>query len=357
MLDLAITRRLGDFTLRAELSLGDRAQLVLVGESGSGKSTLLKLLTGLLRPEDGRIVVDGEVWFDRASGTDRPTAERSIGYVAQDLALFPHLSAAENIGFGLRASGLSDAESRPRIEATLDRLSIRDLSTRRPGELSGGQQQRVAIARALVLEPRLLLLDEPLSALDTRSRREIRVELRRLLEDLPCMSIHVTHSPVEALALGEQIAVLESGRISQSGSREDLMRHPRSPYVAEFLGVNLIRGSIADGPPHGSVSISLPHGTLVVTGDGSRGEASVVIHPRDITLSLERTVGTARNVFVGPIEELAPEPPSGELLRVSLGTMPPLIAQVTAQSVAALALKPGLTVYASFKAAGVAEGP
>jgi len=363
MLELSVASRLGAFQLDASLEVADRAVMVLVGESGSGKTTLLRALAGLLRPERGRIVVDGETWFDADRGVFRPAHDRAVGVVTQDVALFPHLSAAENVGFGLRAQGVAVAERRQRTAEALERLGIAALAGRKPRELSGGQQQRVAIARAIVLEPRLLLLDEPLSALDASSRRTIRAELRRLLDELPCMTVYVTHSPAEALSFGERITVLESGRVSQTGTREDLMRSPRSPYVAEFLGVNLFRGRLVgaeDVAPEaaGSARIALPQGELVVCERGAPGEAgsgdtAILVRPREITLALVRPTGTARNVFEGAIEELVPEPPDGELVRVSLGTTPRLIAEVTRQAVETFGLSPGRRVFASFKAAGV----
>jgi len=353
VLSIQVAKQLGAFALEAAITLGDHGVMVLVGESGSGKTTLLRLLAGLIHPDRGRIEVDGVVWFDGSRGGTLPASERAVGYVAQDYALFPHLSAAENVAFGLRAQGIAASATASRVAAALERLGIGALAKRRPHELSGGQQQRVAIARAIVLEPRLLLLDEPLSALDVQTRRAIRGELRRLLAELPCTTFYVTHSPAEALAFGEQIAVLEAGRISQSGTRDDLMRHPRSPYVAEFLGVNFFRGSVATGTTNGGARIALPHGELVLADASMEGNVAVVVHPREITLALERPAGTARNVFGGLIEELVPEPPSGELLRVSVGTTPPLIAEVTREAVEALGLRPGMPVFASFKAAGV----
>jgi molybdate transport system ATP-binding protein len=239
------------------------------------------------------------------------------------------------------------------VAEALERLGIAALAGRRPAELSGGQQQRVAIARAVVLEPRLLLLDEPLSALDTQARRAIRGELRRLLAGLRCCTLVVTHSPGEALALGERITVLEAGRVSQTGTRAELMREPRSAYVAEFLGVNFFRGTFGARLEPGQARIALPQGELVVGGAEAEGDVAIVVHPREITLARERPAGTARNVFEGTIEELVPEPPAGELVRVSLSSRPPLIAEVTRQAVESLALSPGLRVFASFKAAGV----
>ena len=356
MLELRAASRLGSFTFEAELSLGERSVLVLVGESGSGKSTLLKLLAGLLRADSGRIAMEGETWFDTDTGAWRPAHERAVGYVSQDYALFPHLSVAGNVTFGLRAQGIERPERRRRVGAALERLGITALAQRRPHQLSGGQQQRVAIARAIVLEPRLLLLDEPLSALDASSRRAIRGELRRLLAELACTTVYVTHSPAEALAFGETITVLEAGRVSQTGSRDDLMRRPHSRYVAEFLGVNLFRGWRAPSapvPPAGAARIALPEGELVL-GDGLYdGDTSAIVHPREIVLARERPAGTARNVFEGAIDEIVPEPPDGHLMRVVLASRPPLIAEVTRAAVEALGLAPGTRVHASFKAAGV----
>ena len=354
MLALKVSKQLGAFSLEAEVEVGDRRTMVLVGESGSGKTTLLRLLAGLLQPDRGRIEVDGETWFDSGSASpSRPACERRVGYVAQDYALFPHLPAVENVAFGLRAQRISARVAGTRAAAALDRLGVAALGRRRPNELSGGQQQRVAIARAIVLEPRVLLLDEPLSALDVQTRRSTRGELRRLLAELPCTTLYVTHSPAEALAFGEEITVLERGRVSQKGTRDDLMRHPSSPYVAEFLGVNYLRGtSVADGA--GAIArITHPGGHLWVTESATAADSAVVVHPREITLSLGEPGGTARNVFAGAIEEMVPEPPAGDMLRISLATSPPLIAEVTRQAVDSLGLRPGLRVFASFKAAGV----
>jgi molybdate transport system ATP-binding protein len=352
VLKLDLARRLGDFSVAAELAFERRSVLVLVGESGSGKTTLLKLLAGLLAPDRGRIEVDGEVWFDGETGASLPAAKRAVGYVPQDYALFPHLTVAENVAFGLRAQGLRGRAIAPRVTAALERLGVASLAPRRPHQLSGGQQQRVAIARAIVLEPGLLLLDEPLSALDVQTRRAIRGELHRLLAELTCTTVYVTHHPTEALAFGEHIAVLEAGRISQSGTRDDLMRHPRSAYAAEFLGVNFFRGRIASHESGGIAHVRVASGELAVVDPGTDGEVTVIVHPREITLALTASGGSARNVFAGAIEALVPEPPSGDLVRVTLATHPPLVAEVTRNAADALGLKPGLAVVASFKAAG-----
>ena len=236
MLEVSLACRRGAFRLEAEFRVADRETLVLAGESGAGKSTLLHLLAGLLPPDRGRIALDDSPWFDAMSGICWPAHRRPVGLVAQDYALFPHLSARDNVAFGLRASGLRASEVEPRVTAALDRFGLSALAPRRPGELSGGQRQRVALARALILEPRLLLLDEPLSALDLRTRRVVRGELRRLLAEIPCITVMVTHSPAEALAMGGRVAVLEAGRIVGIGTPGELRLESRSDYVAEFLG-------------------------------------------------------------------------------------------------------------------------
>jgi molybdate transport system ATP-binding protein len=352
MLRAHLTRRLDAFELDATLELEAGSTVVLVGESGSGKTTLLRLLAGLLRPDRGRIELDGELWFDATSGFSLAAERRAVGYVAQDHSLFPHLSAHENVAFGLRAQRVSRQQRRYRAEQALARLGITDLAGRRPAALSGGQAQRVALARALVLEPRLLLLDEPLSALDLQTRRAVRGELRRMLAALPCATVYVTHSPIEAMVFGERIMVLEHGRVTQSGARADLLRYPRSPYVAEFLGLNLFRGPLVERRDEGLAQVASPAGRLTVVDPGGDEEVFVTVSPRDITLSRERPAGSAQNVFAGTVEEIAPEPPAGERLRVTLASQPPLVAEITRQSAEALGLRPGLAVFASFKATG-----
>jgi len=325
---------------------------VLVGESGAGKSTVLRLVAGLEHPDEGRIELDGRAYADTAAGVAVPAWRRSVGFVFQDYALFPHLSVTENVMFGLRASGSARGESRRRAAAILDRLGIADLAGRAIAGLSGGQQQRVALARALVLDPDILLLDEPLSALDLRTRRAIRGELRRLLRRLPCITLYVTHNPVEAMFFGERIAVLERGRVTQTGTRDDLLRHPRSAYVAELVGTNLLYGT-AGGAGAASAEVRTAEGALLVTDGAAEGEVFATVSPREITLYRERPDASAQNLFTGPILELVPEPPGGERVRVALGTAPPLVAEVTREAVAALGLREGMVVHAGFKATGV----
>lgn len=327
------------------------ATTVLVGESGAGKTSVLRLAAGLDQPARGHIRLDDETYADPDAGIVVPAWRRDVGYVAQDYALFPHLTVAQNVAFGLEAGRVPRSETASRVAGALRRTGILELGGRRPASLSGGQQQRAALARALVLDPRLLLLDEPLAALDIQTRRQVRGELRDLLRVLGGVTLYVTHSPLEALLFGDRIVVIEAGRVSQVGTREDLLRHPRSPYVAELMGTNLFAG-VARGAGDAAM-VRTGEGDLVITDPGEPGEVFLTVDPRQITLHPHPPEGSAQNVFRGPILELAPEPPSGERIRVVLGTRPPLVAEVTREAVAALGLREGMVVHASFKATGI----
>ena len=351
MLEFRAASLRGEFHLDVAFAAPAGATTVIVGESGAGKTSLLRLAAGLDRPDEGRIVLDGTVFTDTDSGVHLPPWRRDVGYASQDYALFPHLSVARNVAFGLRAAGVSRREIERRVAAVLERTGIAHLAVRRPATLSGGQQQRAALARALVLDPRLLLLDEPLAALDLQTRRQVRGELRALLRELGCTTLYVTHSPLEALLFGDRIVVLEGGRISQAGGREDLLRHPRSRYVAELVGMNLFVGRAAGGGAEATVRTA--EGDITVAGADATGDVFVTVDPRQVTLHVQPPQGSAQNVFAGPILELVHEPPAGDRVRVVLGTRPPLVAEVTREAVESLGLAEGMRVHASFKATGV----
>jgi molybdate transport system ATP-binding protein len=356
MLSARLVKRRGDaFALEAAFEVEAGTTLVLAGESGSGKSTVLRLLAGIETPDAGHIALGETTWLDTASRPWilRPAQEREVGWVPQDYALFPHLDVFENVGFGLRARGAAGGEVRTRVDAALARFGVADLARRRPAGLSGGQQQRVALARALVHEPRLLLLDEPLAALDLQTRQTVRGDLRQLLADLPVVTLFVTHSPVEAMLFGDRIAVLEGGRLVQVGNRDELLRRPRSPYVAQFMGLNLFSGRVVERRPDGVAKVATDDGTVTVADtEGSAGELFVAVSPREITLYRTPPDGSAQNLYRGPVLEMVPEPPLGERVRVVLGTRPHLVAEVTRSAVIQLALAEGVEVYASFKATG-----
>ena len=351
MLAVRVAKHLGGLDFAVELLVQPGETTVVVGESGAGKSTLLRLVAGLARPDQGRIAVDDRPWCDTTAGVDVPAWRRSVGFVFQDYALFPHLTVRDNVGFGLRGLGVPAGDARRRAGAMLERLGVGELAARTVAGLSGGQQQRVALARALVLDPAVLLLDEPLSALDLRTRRAVRGELRRLLRGLPCRTLYVTHNPVEAMFFGERLAVLERGRITQTGTRDDLLLHPRSSYVAELVGTNLLYG--APDRRSAAAEIRTGSGAMAVGSDAVEGEVFATVSPREITLYRERPDASAQNLLTGPILELVPEAPGGERVRVALGTTPALVAEVTREAVAALELREGMVVHAGFKATGV----
>ena len=353
MLELEVQKRLGDFDLEAKLQVPARSALVLVGESGAGKTTLLRLIAGLLAPDRGRIALAGRLLADADSRAWVPPQERRVGYVPQDSALFPHLTVRDNVAFGLAARRLASAERRTRVDRVLDRLGLRALERRRRHELSGGQQQRVALARALVLEPEVLLLDEPLAALDVETRRRMRGELVSLLRELGCVTLYVTHQPAEALLFGERIAVLEAGRVTQVGDRDNLLERPRTRHVAEFLGTNLFEASEARREPSGLLRLALADGEIWALGEDTTGRVFAVVDPRDVTLARTAPASSAQNVLRGSVLELQLEPPRGDRVRVRLATRPPLVAELTRAAAEAMSLQPGAEIWASFKATGV----
>jgi molybdate transport system ATP-binding protein len=246
-LDVRLVKRLAGFTLDAEWT-ADGGVAALFGPSGAGKTLTLQCLAGLLRPDAGRIVVDGRVLFDATTGVDVPPQARRVGYVFQGYALFPHLSVADNVGFGLR--GRPRRERDMRVAEVMTRLGLAGLERRHPGELSGGQRQRVALGRALAIDPALLLLDEPLSALDTPLRRTLRDELRAVLADWGTAAVVVTHDFTEAYRLGDRIVVYEAGKVVQAARRAELLWQPASESVARIMGIpNVLHGTVVKATP------------------------------------------------------------------------------------------------------------
>ncbi len=245
--DVQIRLVLNGFTLDVAWTAGDGVS-VLFGPSGSGKTLTLQCLAGLVRPESGRIVVDGRVLFDGATGVHVPPQERRLGYVFQGYALFPHLTVRANVAFGLRRRPVAERDQR--TAEVMERLGLADLGRRYPRELSGGQRQRVALGRALAIEPALVLLDEPLSALDLPLRRALRDELQAILADWSMPAVLVTHDFSEAYQLGDRVVIYEAGRVRQAASRGELLWQPASESVARILGIrNLLRGTVIDACP------------------------------------------------------------------------------------------------------------
>ena len=372
MLTAVLDTRLKTFHLDVKFLAEKGKTTVLLGESGAGKSTVLRLLAGLLYPERGRIVLEDKSYFDSDRRISIPPQERPFGYVFQDYTLFPHLTTFENVAFGLRAQHLSRKLVRQRVGEALEQVHLSGFDQRKPAQLSGGQQQRVAIARALALHPQLLLLDEPLSALDVQTRREVRQELRGLLSSAGITTIMVTHQYLEALLFGYQILVLEHGHVIQQGSHRDLLQYPRSSYVAELVGMNFFRGRVIvceaggmctiqlqqNDRPGIEVSAALEEQSQKLPQPGD--EAFVLVDPRSITLYQTLPDSSARNVFQGSIVQMldlsSPFSKNDEYsgrVRVSMSvddSVPLLTAEVTGASASRMELHEGKLIYATFKA-------
>lgn len=347
-LEAEISLTLGSLTLDVEMAVATGEVVAILGPNGSGKTTLLRAVAGLLPLTQGRLVLDGKVLEDPAANLRVPTEQRAIGFVFQDYLLFPHLSVLENVAFGLRARGTPRREARRRAQGWLERSGLGRYAGERPRSLSGGQAQRVALARALIADPRLLLLDEPLTALDAGARVEVRRELRRHLASFEGTRLLVTHNPLEAAALADRLVVLEGGRVVQSGSPIEVAERPRSAYVAELAGLNLFRGrGFGD-------HVQLESGARIITPEAGHGEVFAVVHPRAVSLHRRRPEGTPRNVWEGSIAGLDPE---GDRARVRVEGTVPMVAEVTTAGAAALALGAGDRIWMSIKATEVSVYP
>jgi molybdate transport system ATP-binding protein len=346
-LEAGLGLTLGTLVLEVELAVATGELVVLLGPNGAGKTTLLRAIAGLVPLDPGRVVLDGDVLEDTAAGTWVPTEQRPVGFVFQDYLLFPHLSALENVAFGLRARGLPKAEARRRAAGWLERVGLATHAGARPRALSGGQAQRVALARAMVGDPRLLLLDEPLAALDAATRTEVRRDLRRHLASFDGTRLLVTHDPLEAMALADRLVVLEGGHITQTGSPAEVSGRPRSRYAAELVGVNLFHGH-ADGH-----AVKLPGGVLVVADD-HHGEVFAAVHPHAVALHRQPPEGTPRNVWPGTADALEVV---GDRVRVRVSGTVPVVAEVTPAAASELRLADGGPVWATVKATEVTVYP
>jgi molybdopterin-binding protein len=316
------------------LSLSVDSTVALIGPSGAGKSTVLNAIAGLVKPAAGRIRCDEETWFDAEQGVFVPPEQRRVGLVFQDYALFPHLTVRQNVEYARRNAA----------DEYLDRFRIRHLERARPGSLSGGERQRVALARALARDPEILLLDEPLSALDAHTKIDVRTELQELLGELAIPTLLVTHDFEDAAALARHVGVLVDGVLRQEGSPADLVATPADAFVASFTGANLLRGQPHWAGDH-TAGVLLDDGTLVATSDGDEG-VMVAVYPWDITISTSRPDDSAMNVIAGTIAGITE---LGNRARVTVG---PLTAEITVDSLRRLGLRPGQHAFASFKATG-----
>jgi molybdate transport system ATP-binding protein len=342
----------GGPTIRAALEHApeDGLVTVLFGPSGSGKTTVLRCLAGLDRPDEGFIRCGGETWFDARSRRFEPVQQRRVGLLFQDYALFPHLSVEENIGYGL--ARLDRRERAERVLSVSRLLRIEEYLGRRPGQLSGGQRQRVALARALAPAPQLLLLDEPFSALDAPTREELRGEVRSLLLRAQVPSIVVTHDRVEALALGDRMAVLAAGAVRQGGRGGDVFSAPADLVVAKVVGTENVAPARILGREDGLAVVEVGSAKLLAVDPGPwEGEAFACIRAEEIVL--ERTpdaVTSARNQLLGTVQAVIPE---GALVRVILDCGFRLVALVTRQSIERLGLAQGSAAAALIKAPAI----
>jgi molybdate transport system ATP-binding protein len=333
------------FALDVQLDVEEGETVAVLGPNGAGKTTLLRALSGLV-PIVGRVELAGEVLEDSAHRVRVATEQRQIGLVFQDHVLFPHLNVLDNVAFGLKARHRSDAKQVARL--WLESAGLSDKASSMPRELSGGQAQRVALLRTLATEPKLLLLDEPLSALDVTIRAEVRRELARQLASFGGVRILVTHDPLEAIALADRLVVLESGHIVQSGTPDEVTARPRSRFVADLAGVNLLRGKGRGD------HVELTSGASVAAPDAGEGDVFAVIHPRAVALYLSRPEGTPRNVWHGQVEDIDLH---GDRVRVRVKSSVPLVAEVTPASVSELRLRAQAEVWVSVKATEVSVYP
>jgi molybdate transport system ATP-binding protein len=351
-----VTAHRDNFVLDARLDAGPGETVALLGPNGAGKSTLVDVLAGLLRPTTGRVALGDVTLVDVERGVHVPASERHIGVAFQGLCLFPHLSALENVAFPLRARGVPAEQARRRARAALTELDAAALADTRPPRLSGGQAQRVALARALVGEPKLLLLDEPFSALDVTARTAVRSMLRTVLSAFDGVAVLVTHDPVDAMTLADRIVLIEDGRVTQVGTPEEIRRSPLTAYAADLVGVNLFLGRLQRSPG-GTALLRTDRGDVACAPPAELERADQVIgilRPADVSLHLDRPEGSARNVFGGPIRSISIE---GERARVGIESSPPLVAEITTASLRAMRLAEGSHVWASFKALEVGLVP
>jgi molybdate transport system ATP-binding protein len=347
-LEARITRSLGTFRLDVDLTTRSGETVAILGPNGSGKSTLFRCLAGLLPIDAGSIRLDGELLDDPAADVFVRPEHRPVAVVFQDYLLFPNLDALENIAFGLRARNVPKAEARARAAAWLDRIALADHAHHRPSALSGGQAQRVALARALATEPRLLLLDEPLAALDAGARGDVRRDLRRHLTTFDGVRLVVTHDPVDAYALADRVIILDHGKVSQAGTLADVTARPRSRYIANLIGVNLVRGSSHDG------AMTTDGGARIFSADRVDGDAFAVIQPHSVALYRTAPHGSPRNVWRTTVADIDRQ---ADRVRVRLSGDVPLVAEITPEALEELTLRPGDDIWATVKATEITTYP
>ncbi|HEV8180382.1 MAG TPA: ABC transporter ATP-binding protein [Gaiellaceae bacterium] len=321
-------------TFQLEIELEVEGTVALVGPSGAGKTSVLRGVTGLVKPSAGRIALDDEVWFDSARRVFLRPDERRVGLVFQEYALFPHMTVRENVAYA----------GRRRVDEFLERFGISHLAHAKPTELSGGERQRVALARALARDPGVLLLDEPLSALDAHTKVAVRGELQELLREFGLPTLLVTHDYEDAASLADQVGVIVDGKLRQLASPREMVARPADGFVASFTGANLLHGTAR---PHGGMTaITLDSGKVIFSTDSAEGPVHVVVYPWEVLVGHAHQQDSALNVIEGEIRSLVH---IGNRVRLRIGE---LTAEVTEASVEKLGLQLGTHAVASFKATG-----
>jgi molybdate transport system ATP-binding protein len=339
--------RLGSLELAIDIEVAPGECLALAGPSGAGKTSTLRVAAGLLRPDAGRVTCGDDVWLDTARGVDVPPERRCCGYLFQDYALFPHMRAWQNVAYPLRE--LPRSERRGRALELLERFGLADRADARPATLSGGERQRVALARALARAPRALLLDEPLAALDARTRASAARELGATLRAAQVPSILVTHDFAEAAQLADRVAIVDRGRAVQTGTAAELAARPASAFVADFTGAVVLTGMAAAGPG-GVTRVELDGGGVVHSTDSATGPVAVGVHPWEIALGPADAEpdGSAQNRLTAEVVSVTTV---GSRTRVGLAAGQPLSAEVATGTVERLGIAPGTRVAAVWKAA------
>ena len=347
MLRAELAARAGAIDLDVALTVPDGDCLAVAGPSGAGKTSLLRLLAGLAKPRSGRVECGGQTWLDTRSGVWLAPERRGCGFVFQDYALFPHLTAWENVAYGLRA--VPRRARRGRALELLERFGAEGIAHSRPRALSGGERQRVALARALASDPRLILLDEPLAALDARTAAHATRELASFLREASVPTLLVTHDFSQAAVLGDRVAVIDRGRIVQEGSAAELAAAPASGFVADLTGANVLTGT-ARPAGEGLTEIQLEGGGAVLSADRADGPVAVSVYPWEVELEPPGSehAGSARNRVEARVTSVTP---LGARVRVGLSAPQPLTAEITDASLERLGLRPGAPIVATWKAA------
>ncbi|GAC1320427.1 MAG: ABC transporter ATP-binding protein [Thermoleophilaceae bacterium] len=347
MLEVAAATRLGEIDLDVSFEVRAGACLAIAGPSGAGKTTLLRVVAGLARPDRGRVACGGEVWLDTARGVALPPERRACGYLFQDHALFGHLRAWQNVAYPLTA--LRRPQRRARAQELLERFAVGHLAERRPSSLSGGERQRVALARALAREPYVLLLDEPLSALDARNRAGAARELSAAIRDAGVPALLVTHEFDHAASISGEVGVMVAGRLLQRGAPSELAAKPTSSFVADFTGRVVLTG-IARPGPNGATLVDLEGGGRVIALEQATGPVMVSVYPWDVAIEPPAAphLGSPRNRLPAEVTSLTR---LGSRVRLGLMAGQPLSAEISEASARDLALAPGVRVVATWKAA------